>query len=355
MIDLDLKNKNQLYQLIAGLIGFVVILTGCLIVMSPFFPALLLATIFTLSTWPAFIWLNKKIKNRKTLTSILMTLMLASFFIVPVFVIGTSITENITKVYSLTQETLQGGGKEITEYSKEIPYFGDYLKDGWSFLESHKGQINSTLQKYAAPTSQKLIMIGASVGRGLLDVSLGVLLAYFFFRHGSDAAVRLGNLIDKFGGRRGREIFEISKNTLISVIYGILGTALAQALLVAFGLWISDVPGATLLGFITFFLSFIPMGPPLVWIPATIWLYVTGNDAFALFLAIWGLLVVSSVDNFLKPYFISLGSNLPLGLVLLGVLGGIIAFGFIGVFIGPTFLAVAYNLVIEWSSSREKQ
>jgi len=355
MIDLDLKNKNQLYQLIVGLFGFGVILTYCMIIMAPFFPALLLATIFTLSTWPAFVWLNKKTNNRKTLTSILMTLMLASFFIFPVFIIGTSITENITKAYFLTQESLQGKNDNAQEYFKDLPYVGDYLKEGWSFIEAHKEQISSTMQKYAAPTSQKLITVGASIGRGLLDVTLGVLLAYFFFRHGSSAAIRLGNLIDKFGGKRGREIFEVSKNTLISVIYGILGTALAQAILAAFGFWISGVPGATFLGFITFFLSLIPMGPPLVWIPATIWLYVSGNEALALFLALWGVLVISSVDNFLKPYFISLGSNLPLALVLLGVLGGVIAFGFIGVFIGPTFLAVAYNLIIEWSSSREKQ
>ncbi|MCK5519179.1 MAG: AI-2E family transporter, partial [Alphaproteobacteria bacterium] len=91
------------------------------------------------------------------------------------------------------------------------------------------------------------------------------------------------------------------------------------------------------------------------WIPAAIWLYAGGNTAWSIFLVLWGVLAIASVDNFLKPYFISLGSNLPLLLVLLGVLGGMIAFGFIGVFIGPTILAVAYSLMIEWSNTREKK
>jgi predicted PurR-regulated permease PerM len=106
---------------------------------------------------------------------------------------------------------------------------------------------------------------------------------------------------------------------------------------------------------ITFFLSFIPMGPPLLWMPAALWLYTEGNTTWGIFLILWGVLVISSVDNFLKPYFISLGSDLPLLLVLLGILGGIMAFGFIGVFIGPTILAVTYSLMIEWSSTREKK
>jgi len=355
MIDIDLKDKNQLYQLLGGILGFIVILSVCLIIMKPFFPAILLSTIFTLSTWPAFIWLNHRLGDRPVISSTVMTLILAVFFIMPICLIGTSLTESLTKAYSFTQETISGNNSDTLKTNLEnLPYVGQYLEHGWNFIEQHKEPINITLKKYAAPTSQKIISMGASIGRGLLDISLGVLLTYFFFRHGKDAATRLGNLIDKFSGERGRQIFSISKNTLTSVIYGILGTAVAQALLAALGLLIAGVPGVTFLAFITFFLSLIPMGPPLIWIPAALWLYATGKVTMALFLALWGLLVISSVDNFLKPYFISMGSNLPLALVLLGVLGGVVAFGFIGVFIGPTFLAVAYNLIIDWSTSREK-
>lgn len=354
MIEFDLKNKNHIYRMIAGISGVALILIGCLVIMAPFFPAILLATILTLATWPAFVWLNKKLRNNTGLAAFLMTCVLACFFIFPLVIIGTSVADNFTKVYGAVQQALRNSTEDTAKTLQSVPYAGEYLEKAWTFVAEDKARLSAALQDYAAPTSQKLIKLGATIGNGLLDITLGVLIAYFFFRHGPRVAIRLDNLIEKFGGRQGQHILQVSKNTLIGVVYGILGTAVAQGSLAAFGFWFAEVPGATFLGLMTFFLSFIPMAPPLVWVPAVFWLYAQGKTTLCVFLFFWGLLVISSVDNFLKPYFISLGSNLPLLLVLLGVLGGMLAFGFIGVFLGPTILAVAYTLMMEWSSVRKK-
>ena len=118
----------------------------------------------------------------------------------------------------------------------------------------------------------------------------------------------------------------------------------------AIGLWIAGIHAAPLLGLLTFFLSPVPIGPPLVWIPAGLYLINEGATGMGVFLLVWGALVVSSVDNFLKPMLISRGSDLPFVLVLLGVLGGAVAFGFIGVFLGPVLIAVGYALLLEWAS-----
>ena len=123
-------------------------------------------------------------------------------------------------------------------------------------------------------------------------------------------------------------------------------------MLALIGFLIAGVPGALVLGIVTFLLSLIPMGPPLVWIPATAWLAWKGDYTYAVFLGVWGTFVISGVDNVLKPYLISRGGNLPLVIVLLGVFGGLIAFGFIGLFIGPTLLAVAYSLLMDWSATQ---
>ena len=350
---IDFKDQNQLYQLIAGLSGVTIILLGCLIVMAPFFPAFLLATILTLATWPAFTWLNRRLHSRTALSAGLMTLLLACCFIFPLFIIGTSIAENFTKVYEAVQSILHNSNEETVKMLRSVPVVGDWLVEAWDFFAGDKERLSADLAEYAAPTSQKLIHFGGTIGRGLLDITLGVLISYFFFRYGTRVAIRLANLIERFGGEAGQRILNISKNTLISVVYGILGTALLQAMLAAVGFWIAAVPGATFPGLLTFFLSFVPMGPPLLWLPAAIWLYAEGNTGMGIFLFIWGVVVVSSVDNFLKPYFISLGSDMPLLLTLLGVLGGMMAFGFIGVFIGPTILAVAYSLMIDWSTTRK--
>ena len=131
--------------------------------------------------------------------------------------------------------------------------------------------------------------------------------------------------------------------------------AAAQGLVAGIGFLIAGVPGAALLGFATFFLSVVPVGPPMIWIPAALWLFAYGSTGWAIFLGLWGLLVVSMVDNVLKPMIISRGSHLPFMLVLLGVLGGVAAFGFVGLFIGPTLLAVGYRMVNEWVDSETKE
>jgi predicted PurR-regulated permease PerM len=132
------------------------------------------------------------------------------------------------------------------------------------------------------------------------------------------------------------------------VVYGILGTAFVQGTMAAIGFLIAGVPGAVLLGFNTFVLSAVPVGPPLVWIPAALWLFHRGSTGWGIFMIIWGM-GVSTVDNVVKPLIISRGSATPFLLILIGVIGGAMAFGFIGVFLGPTLLAVAYRVVEDWS------
>lgn len=134
---------------------------------------------------------------------------------------------------------------------------------------------------------------------------------------------------------------------MVGIVYGLLGTALAQATVAGIGFWIADVPGPAFLALLIFLLSPVPVGPPLVWIPATLWLFSQHETSMGIFMFLWGLLAISAIDNVLRPYLISQGSRMPLLVVLLGVLGGLFTFGFIGLFIGPTILAVIYVLFLE--------
>lgn len=354
MLSLNIKDRIQIYQLVAALTAVTLILIGCLIILTPFFPAMLLSTIFSLATWPAFMWLQARMRHRTQLAAGMMTVMLAACFIVPLFIIGTSVADNYTKVYDGVYHFLQTDPQVTAESLGQLRYGGPYLKKLWLMFMSDREHMIATLQEYAQPTSNALLALASTVFRGLLDITLGVIISYFFFRHGLHAAVRIRALIEKFGGEHGQNLLKISKNTLIGVVYGILGTALLQGLLAAIGFWIAGIPGATFLGLITFFLSLVPMGPPLIWGPAALWRFSENENSWGVFLILWGILVIASVDNFMKPYFISRGSDMPLLLVLLGIMGGAIAFGFIGIFIGPTLLALAYSLIVEWTTTRSK-
>ena len=351
MLNLPVKDKQQFYELIVGMAGFTIILLGCMIVLSPFFTAILLACIFVLSAWPAFDWLRQRMPIGWA--SLLVTLLLASIFIMPLVVIGSSASENFTKTFTAVQTWLQDGDlSKAAEYISLIPWVGSDLAVWWTDLTSDTAALKEIMQEYAGPTSQKLLGLGANIGHGLLHITIAIFIAYFFFRHGLHVALRVRNLTEKFAGERGRHLLEVAKKTLIGVVYGILGTALAQGALAAFGFWIAGVPGAPFLGLMTLFLSFIPIGPPLVWGPAAYWLFQQGEQGWAIFLVAWGIAVISAIDNVLKPYFISVGSNLPFILVLFGIGGGVLAFGFLGIFIGPTLLALAYSIILELSTNR---
>lgn len=164
-------------------------------------------------------------------------------------------------------------------------------------------------------------------------------------------ARRLEAALHRIAGEQGAALLTVAGGTAHGVVYGILGSCLAQAILAGFGFWLAGVPGALFLGLLTFFLSLIPLGPVLIWLPAAILLFAQGATGWGVFLVIWGLFVVGTIDNVIKPFFISRGGALPFILVLLGVLGGAFAFGFIGIFVGPTLLAVGYSLLKEWSSA----
>jgi len=196
-----------------------------------------------------------------------------------------------------------------------------------------------------------LLKSGFTLGRGVIELALSILIAFFLLRNGVSVSERLIFGIRRIAGSRGEQLLQVAGKTVRGVVYGVLGTALVQTIFAGIGYLIAGLPGVGVLTLLTFGFCIVPaVGAPLVWIPAVIWLFTQGATGRAIFLLVWGI-GVSSVDNFLRPWLISYGSNLPFLLMFFGALGGLIAFGFIGLFIGPTLLAVSYKLVEEWLGS----
>jgi predicted PurR-regulated permease PerM len=216
-------------------------------------------------------------------------------------------------------------------------------------LTHDSARLTTALQRLVVPVSAWLLSQGVGVGVGVLYLSLSVLLMFFLYRDGEALATRLQEVTRRIAGARAQQLLDLAAGTVRGVVYGILGSLLAQGILAGIGFLVAGVPGALLLGFLTLFLSLVPGGPALLWLPASIWLHKQGATGWAIFLALWGLLVVGAADNVIKPYLIGRGGDLPFILVLLGVLGGAFAFGVIGIFLGPTLLAVGYTVVKDWA------
>ncbi len=157
-------------------------------------------------------------------------------------------------------------------------------------------------------------------------------------------------LLERIAGPQANRLIAVTGATVRGVVYGILGTALVQGILTALGLWAAGVPRPLLLAVIAGSMSVLPIGAPAIWIPACFWLLSNGHTWTAILLFTYGVVFISGSDNVIRPYFIARGAKLPFLLTMLGVLGGALAFGLLGIFVGPVLLSVGFTLVREWAT-----
>jgi len=338
----DFQNTDRML----GLGALVVLIAGCLLVLFPVVTALLLAVILTFSTWPLYLRLRNAVGGRNTVAAALMTLAASLFLLAPFVIVAVGLVDNAAALMEALRRVFEAGLPDSPTWVKTLPLVGERVDTYWRSIGHDDSQLIAEM-KSLIPAREAFVKAGGYLVAGVLQLALSVLVAFFLFRDGDAAAARVRDAASRVAGPDARHLLDVAGKTVNSVVYGILGTALAQGTLAGIGFLIAGVPGATLLGLVTFFLSVVPVGPPLIWGSATIWLYYQGSVGSAIFMGLWGLLVISLVDNVLKPIIISRGSHLPFILVFLGVLGGVLTFGFIGVFLGPTFLAVGYQVLNE--------
>lgn len=324
---------------------------GCVYVLWPFMSSLAWAAILASTCWPALLWLDRMLKGRRVWSASLVTALITLVVLGPVTALAFGLADSMAQLGRGVSELMNSGLPDAPAWLRDVPLIGQSLFDYWQRLAHDGKRLMTELSKLADPAQKLALDTGRMVGKGVVDLGLSVFLAFFLFLHGEALAVRLRVALSRLAGARSGYLIDITQGTVNGVIYGILGTALAQGVLASIGFLIAGVPGAMLLGVVTFFFSVVPVGPPLVWGGSAIWLFQQGELGWAVFVAVWGFFLVSTVDNVIKPFIISRGSRLPFAVVLLGVLGGVLAFGVIGVFLGPTLLALGYRLLSEWTTS----
>ena len=343
--------EQRLHQY-AQLAAVVMIVVACYLVLHPFIPALLFAAVVCSATWPLYVRLRKVLWGRPALAAMVMTLLLILLLIGPAVLLAVNLTDNVSALLEASKAIINGGPIKPPAWVREIPVVGDMLADYWQRLASSGESLATQWNGLVAPARNFLLGAGKAAGEGLLQLLLASFIGFFFYRDGEALILAVSKALDKIAGSLGQEVLETIDNTVTGVIHGIFGTALVQALVALAGFLIAGVPAAFLLAVATFFLSVVPIGPPLVWGGATVWLLYNGQVGWAIFMALWGFLAISTIDNVVKPYLISRSSNLPLLLIVLGVFGGVLAFGFIGLFIGPPVLAIGLTLVQLWIAHR---
>lgn len=333
-------------------IGLVtLLLVGCLAVLWPFIGAILFAAVVCVASWHPFARLCAGCGGRRTLAALLMTLLLVLVVLLPMGLLSGSLANGVEILVTKARPLLdQGLPHEAPAWLRNLPLVGGEIDAYWKKIADSRDELNKLGRMLLDPARQALLATVKLAGQGLLQLALVIFIAFFFYRDGEALAAMARTGATRLGGPLGARMLGLARSTVVGVMIGIVGTAVAQALVALLGFLIAGAPAPMLLAFATFFLSMIPVGPPLIWGGAAWWLYDQGETGWAAFLVIWGVLVISSVDNFVKPLLISKSASLPILLIALGVFGGVLVFGFIGIFLGPTLLALGHVLLAHWTA-----
>jgi predicted PurR-regulated permease PerM len=234
-----------------------------------------------------------------------------------------------------------------------VPLLGRRLGAAWDRVVEVKGNLRALLEPYTANLEQLMIGAARALADSLVQVILSLVVATMFWTNGDGLVSVLHDALRRLGGPIAERALDVAAGAIRGVAYGVIGTAAIQAVLLAIGLAVAGVPGAGTLGFVALLLAISQIGGPLlvlIWGGAAWWLFAQDQQVWGIFMIVWGVFV-STVDNFIKPWLIGFGIEMPMSLTILGVFGGFLAFGFLGLFIGPTLIAIMFTLLQAWQAA----
>jgi predicted PurR-regulated permease PerM len=340
---------DRLMEQLVGVLALLVLAGGALVVLAPFVTALLWGAILAYCSWQPFHRLALAFGGRRGVAAFLVVIIFLVVLIGPICYAAVSFSARVPELVGAIQARLAAGVPPLPDWLVHAPLVGPRLQEAWAGLAAQNPEIIVRLRELAGPMLRGALGAGLTVLQGLGLLVLSVLFAAFFYLSGENLGIALAAGMQRIAGSRAAYLLGLIGATVKGVVYGILGTSLIQAVLCAAGFWLAGLPAPGLLGLATFFLAVIPGGPLLIIVPGALWLVQQGATGWAVFLVGWSLVVGIVVDNVLKPMIIGKSSNLPFILIMLGVVGGAAAFGLLGVFVGPTLLAVVHAVLRDWT------
>src|SRR5499427_6022190 len=345
----QLLERAVLFLLFAGL------LLGVLAVLRPFATAILFGAILAIAAWPLRDFLLR-CGLRRGLTATLLLLLALALFALPMMAVAPSLAEHLTQGADRLQDYF-ASAPTVPSWLAGLPVVGERLARAWDKTMLAQGGIRAVLEPYSASLRQVFVGAAGALAASILQIILSLVVAALFWVSGDVLAARLHEFLRKLCGETAVAALDVAAGAVRGVAYGVVGTAAIQAIVMAIGLVVAGVPGAALLGFVTLLLALSQIGAPLiivVWGGAAVWLFGQDQQVWGIFLIVWGV-IVSMMDNVIKPWLIGFGVAMPMSLTILGVFGGFVSFGFLGLFIGPTLIAVGFTLLEAWSGAPTTQ
>lgn len=343
-----MRLDQTLFEKAVGLVLLAGLVLACVWVLAPFLGAVAWATILAVSTWPWFVRLRRRLGGRRKLAATLMAVALGLAVVAPVVLVVVSLKDAVQSVTAVATDPSALRLPDPPPALTGLPVVGRRIEKAWRAAQADTGAALEVLRPYIRAAALWLLAEGARLGLALLEFLLAVVLAGFFYVTGERIADLVSRCAARIAGDRGPGLVRVSVQTIRGVFSGVIGTALVQGLLQAISFAVVGVPGVALLGMISFIVAMLQVGTAPVWIPAALWLAYQGHKGAAVFIVASGIFI-NLIDNVIKPYLIGRGGEGPPAmLIFVGVLGGLMAWGFIGVFLGATLIAIGYTLLRSW-------
>lgn len=340
--------RPDLARIFLVILIIALLITGSLWTLLPFMSAIIWATTIVVATWPMLLDVERRLGGRRAPATAFMTLAMLVLFIVPFAVAVGMLLEAAVKSADLLRHVTENGLPPAPLWLNDVPWIGARMTARWQELSAGGMEgVAETLRPYARSTASWAIAVTGGFGMLAVHFLLTVVIAAVLYTSGESAAQGVLKFCRRLAGDRGENTMRLAGKALRGVALGVVITALVQSLIAGIGLWLAGVPRPGLLLAIVFVLSVAQLGPLPVLLPAILWLFWSGNVSWGIVLIVFTV-IVAVTDNVLKPVLIRRGVDLPMLLIIAGVVGGLISFGVVGLFIGPVLLAVTYTLLESW-------
>jgi predicted PurR-regulated permease PerM len=343
--------RGDLTRTVLAVLLIAILIAASFWILRPFLLSIVWAGMIVVATWPMMLRLQERLRGRSLAVTIMSGAMVL-VFVAPLVLAIQALVDNVDTIKRWAHALATAPIPPPPEWVARIPLAGARLAEVWtSVAAAGKGEIVARLAPHATDAAQWLANALGGVGVLGIEFLLTVAIAIVMYSKGETVRAGLVRFGRRLAGDRGEGVVVLAGQAIRAVALGVVVTALAQTILAGIGLAVAGVPFAGLLTGAILLLCIAQIGPLPVLGPAVIWLFWTGETAWGVALLVWSA-VVGTMDNFLRPVLIRKGADLPLLLIFAGVIGGLIAFGIVGLFVGPVVLAVSYTLLKEWMAEQ---
>ena len=347
--------RRDLTRTTLAVLCIVGMIAASFMVVRPFLAALVWATTLVIATWPLMLRLQAALGGRRGLAVTLMTLALLLIVVLPLSAAIGAIVANSDRIMALVAAVPDFHMPAAPAWLADVPLLGEMAGERWARVAGRDAaEIVRLVTPYVGDITRWFAAAAGSAGGLFIHLLVTIALAAVLYASGEKAADWCRRFGRRLAGARGEDVVVLAGSAIRGVALGVVVTAIAQTLVAGVGLWLSGVPRPGILTAIILMLCIAQLGPALVMVPATIWLFVNDATLPGIVLAIFTVASVT-MDNFLRPILIRRGADLPLLLILVGVIGGLLAFGLLGLFLGPVVLAVTYTLLQNWIADTDAQ